>query len=296
MKYGTVTLGQVEAAINKLGGQEVWDAWLRGEKTMTVEDTIQLLFERNGRRIPQGLKAAVCDAKRDFRLDQPKLEVEADFANRIARLHDCLSMDTGVTAEQLKAETERLLVLIRENSQVANIVDGVFLPVVLPKFVTDDLGAELELYLAGVGNSYTKTFGDRKFYNHRKGTLASELNIVDGSRQYQLVERMKQGPVIGIYFPSPLQGFSIKADREQMATLPEGFILSGLDTAIAMVMYPDVLARDYRTPGLDLAAFSWRSSDYSLCFGASDDGLGFDYGGYLARAYSCYSGGLLFLG
>jgi hypothetical protein len=296
MKYGSVTLGQVEAAINKMGGQDVWDAWLRGEKTVTVEDAIRLFFDKHGRRISEDLQANVCDANRDFRLDWPKLEKEVDFANRILRLHGCLSIDTEVTAEQLMAETERLLAIIKENSQMANIANGVCLPVVLPKLVTDDLGAELELYLAGVNNSYGKTFDNRTFYNHRKGAMANEVSIIDGSRHDQLVARMKEGPVMGLHFPNPLQGFSIHASREQMSTLPEGFILSGMDTPIAMAMYPDILARDWNTPGLDLAALFWRSAGCSLRFGAGAGRLDFDRTGRLANAYDDYSGGLLFLG
>lgn len=296
MKYGSVTLGQVEAAINKLGGQEVWDAWLRDEKTVTVEDAIRLFFDKHGRRIPEGLQANVCDANRNFRLERPELDEEVDFANRILRLHGCLSIDTKVTAEQLKAETERLLAIINRNPQIVNIANGVCLPVVLPKLVTDDLGAELEMYLAGVNNSYTKMFSGRSFNNYRKGTLVNEVSVVDGSRHDQLIERMKQGPVIGLHFPNPLQGFSIHADREQMSTLPEGFVLSGMDTPIAMAMYPDILARDWNTPGLDMAALQWQSAAHSLLFKASGVKLGFGDSGYLADAHGSYSSGLLFLG
>jgi hypothetical protein len=273
MKYGSVTLGQ----------------------TVTI-DAIRLFFDKHGRRIPKGLQANVCDANRDFRLTQPKMDEEVDFANRILRLHGCLSIDTEVTAEQLMAETKRMQAVIRENSQIANIANGVCLPVVLPKLVTDDLGAELELYLAGVNNSYTKTFNDRSFNNYRKGDLGNKVSIVDGSRHDQLIEWMKEGPVFGLHFPNPLQGFSINANREQMSTLPEGFILSGMDTPIAMAMYPDILARDWNTPGLDMAALQWQSAGYSLYFRAYDDRLGFDGTAFLATAYALYSGGLLFLG
>ena len=268
-----------------------------GEKggEIVLREVLKKPFE-HGRRIPEGLQSNVCDADRDFRLDQPKLDEEVDFANRITRLHRCLSVDTKVTAEQLKAETERLLAIIRENSRIADIANGVYLPVVLPKLVTDDLGAELELYLASVKNSYAKTFGDRTFYNHRKGTLANQVSYVDGSRHDQLIERMKKGLVIGLHFPNSLQGFSIHADREQMSTLPEGFVLSGMDTPIAMAMYPDILARDRNTPGLDLAALQWQSVGYSFSFEASGDGLGFGRTGSMAYALGNYSGGLLFLG
>ena len=294
-KYADWTRGQVEALINIIG-EENAKGLLLGDISAEFKEVIKKLFDKHGRRIPEGLQANVCDANRDFRLNQPKLDEEVDFANRIIRLHGCLSIDTEVTAEQLKAETERLLAIIRENSQIANIANGVCLPVVLPKLVTDDLGAELELYLAGINNSYAKTFGDRKFYNHRKGTLANQVSIVDGSRHDQLIERMKQEPVIGLHFPNSLQGFSIHADREQMSTLPKGFILSGMDTPIAMVMYPDILARDWNTPGLDLAALQWQSAVYSLNFKAYDAELGFVDAGDLADAGDDFSGGLLFLG
>jgi len=296
MKYGEISLGQVEAAINKLGGLDVWNAWLRGEKTVIVQDAIKVLFDKNGRRIPDGLSANVCDADRNFWLNQPKLETEDDYANRITRLHTSLGINTGITVIQLREETERLLGLIRDNSQIANIVKGVWLPVVLPQLTSDDLGTALEQYLEGVSRSYVETFNDRTFYNYREGTLAGEVGIVDGSRHDQLIERMKQGPVIGLHFPNPLRGFSIYAQREQMSTLPEEFILSGLDTVIAMMMYLDVLARDWHTPGSDLAAVSWQAADDSLCFGAGDDLLSFGGRVYLAFARGCSSGGLLFLG
>lgn len=285
------------ALIKKLGGRGIAEAILRGEKKVTVEDAICLLFDKHGRRIPEGLKANVCDANRDFRLEQPKLDEEIDFANRILRLHGCLSIDTGVTAEQFKTETERLLTVIRGNSRISNMSNGIYLPVILPKLVTDDLGAELELYLAAVGNSYAKTFSERTFNNYRKGSLVSNVIITEGSRHNQLIEKMKQEVVMGIHFPNPLQGFSVNADIEQMSTLPEGFILSGMDTPIAMVMYPDILARDWKTPGLDLAAFSLgQSAVQSLDFRADDDELDFGDHGGLGHAYAHYSGGLLFLG
>ncbi len=254
------------------------------------------LFDEYGRRIPEGLQAKVCDANRNFRLNQPELERDAHYASRITRLHECLDLDTGITVQQLKAETERSLDRIRDDPRIAKITNGVWLPVIMPKLITDDLGTALEQYLEGVGESYAKTFSDRKFHNHCKGSLANEVSIVEGSRHDQLVERMRQGPVMGIYFPSSLQGHSIDAQKEQMSSLPKGFILSSMDTLSAMVMYLDILARDRNTPSLDMAALFWRSTDYSLGFRAGDDRLDFGSTDVLAYALGRYSGGLLFLG
>lgn len=294
--YDDLTGGHWKALGTKCGGFEKVLAILRGEKIVTVEDAIRLLFDKHGRRIPEYLKANVCDANKNFRLNWPRLDEEVDFANRIMRLHGCLGIDTEVTAEHLKAETDRLLAVIRGCPQIANIANGVCLPLVLPQLVTDDLGTELELYLAGVNSSYTKTFGDRKFNNHRKVTLANKVSIAPGSRHDHLIGRMEQGPVPALHFPSSLQGFSINASREQMSTLPEGFILSGMDTPIAMVMYPDFLACDWNTPGLDVAALKWQFVDYSLSFKARDDVLDFGSTDDLSYAGGSYSGGLLFLG
>lgn len=291
------TIGDLNALVKNLGEEEIGRKIQRGEVKVSFEDAVKTLFDKHGRRIPEGLQANVCDANREFRLDQPKLNKEVDFANRILRLHECLSIDTKITAKQLKAETERLLALIRDNSQIANIANGVYLPIILPKLVTDDLGAELELYLVGVNNSYAKTFGDRKLYNHRKGTLANEVSAVRGSRHNRLISRMKESPIIGLHFPNPLQGYSIHADREQMSTLPKGFILSGMDTPIAMAMYPDILARDWNTPGLDMSVLQWQSADgWALYFRAHGGRLTFDGTDDLALADGSYSGGLLFLG
>lgn len=293
-KYSDWTRGNVEALIN-IVGEENAKALLAGNISVKFEKVVRKLFDKHGRRIPDSLSANVCSANQNFRLDQPKMKAEVDYANRITRLHGCLDIDTKITAKQLKMETERLLGLIWGNSQITNITNGVWLPVILPQLTADDLGIALEQYLEAVDKSYAKDFDDRKFYNYRKGILANEVNIVDGSRHDQLISRMKQGPVMGIHFPNSLQGFSINASREQMSTLPEGLVLSGMDTPIAMAMYPDILARDFNTPDLDLSALSWQSAD-SLFFKAYDAHLDFDYTVNVAPAYDYYSGGLLFFG
>jgi hypothetical protein len=63
-----------------------------------------------------------------------------------------------------------------------------------------------------------------------------------------------------------------------------------------MIMYPDILARDYNTPGMDLSALQWQSAGYSLSFVSYGDRLSFGLYGDLSNALDDYSGGLFFLG
>ena len=74
-----------------------------------------------------------------------------------------------------------------------------------------------------------------------------------------------------------------------MAFLPESLVLSGpIDMAIVITSYPDVLVKDFNTPGYDCAAVSWKSADYSFDLRAYYDWLG--------SAYDDYSSGVVFLG
>jgi len=295
-KYADWTRGRIEALINIIGEKNAKEL-LAGNISAEFKEVIEKLFDKHGRRISESLQANVCNADRNFYLYQPKLETKADYANRIMQFHRCLGRDTGITAEQLKTEIERLLALIRGNLQIAKIANGVWLPVILPQLIVNDLGTVLAQYIEAVRRSYVKTFGDRKFFNFRKGTLANEVgNVDDGSQHNQLIKRMKQGPVMGIHFPNPLQGFSINASREQMSTLPKGVISSGIDTVIAMATYPDILARDWNTPNLDLAAFFWQSAtSYSLSFETFGDTLHFNCTSNLTDGCREKSSGLLFI-
>ena len=291
------TTGELNALVKNLGGEKVAKKIQRGEVRVSFENITNVLFDKNGQRIPKDLSADIRNINWGFQLDQPKLKTEIDYAKRIQQLYEYLGLDAEVTGKQFKTETERLLALIQKDSQIANIIKGVYLPVILPQLINEDLGTVLEQYLKTVQKNYTKTFDGRGFLNNCNGTLVGKVNTVDQSRHNQLVERMKQGLVIGIHFPNALQGFSINADREQMSTLPNGLILSGLDTLIALMMYPDILACSWNVPGLDLAALSWQATD-SFFFEADDDYLSFNSNNIdsLASAHDNYSGGLLFLG
>lgn len=293
VKHGTRTLGQVEAYLNMVAPTDL-DELLAGDAVIKIERGVKLLVDKNGRCIPSPtLAAAVRDPDSSFLLNQPVLASEADYANRLLKLRGNLGIDAGVSAAQFKLETERFLAELSGKPQIANLRKGVCLPLVLPRLDKADLGKRVELLVEAAGASYMGSFPGRAFNNLLRGSLAKQVSVVAGSRHKQLLEALEQGPVIALHFPGPLQGFSINAQREHMVCLPEELVLSGVDTLVAAIMYPEVLFRDVKIPVLDLAALSWRSADDSLCFKAYDDKLDFYYAADLAYAYAFCSGGLV---
>lgn len=299
VKFGNRSLGWYEALLNKLG-EENAQALLECEKSITWHDVVRTLVDKNGCVIPSRvLKNSYCNPNPDFYRRQP----EINYFERLARQKEFFPEGAGfLSAEEFEEQSRLLLDQISKDKLIKNLLKGVFLPVCFPhlKITKRNYGQiSDEVFLIAAGHSYESQFSDRgwKFYNHRKGTLKGEVEIVEGSRHDQLIKKMAQGPVPGIYFPNPMQGFSVLASREQLNFLPETLLLSGvIDAATAMVAYPDVLARDYKTPGLDLAAVSWRSAGHSLCFKAHVDSLDFPGCGPLGHARDYYSGALLFLG
>ncbi|OGL84328.1 hypothetical protein A3J03_00345 [Candidatus Uhrbacteria bacterium RIFCSPLOWO2_02_FULL_46_25] len=292
--------GQSEALLRNVwlagggdqGGNEAVHALLRGEMKVILQDAIVLLVDATGRCIPlPTIKGEHVDANRDFCLVQPAI----DYAAILGRLQQFFAPGMKfVSAEEFAKQATALITRIRETKQVANLLKGVCLPIVLPQITVANYGQTLEeTFLTAAERAYQAQYPDRTFYNYRAGTLAGQVQIVEESRHQRLVEKMAKGPVVLIHFPNPMQGFSIPADRKMISALPEGFMLAGaLDTATSVVAHTVTLARNYHTPGLDCAANSWRG--LSLCFKASDDGLGFRYRRLIADD-DC-SGGLSFVG
>lgn len=300
-KYSNWSLGQVEALINTIGEDNA-KALLAGdlavervEQSLRIKDAVKALWDKQGRRIPpRGLAAAVCDANREFRLVQPEL----DYEERLARLAEYLGIVSPISALEFQERVEAAHAMVAALPGCANLARAVRLPLCLFTAEFGDLGQVLdELFLPAVERSYKAQFPDRSFTNYRHGQLAEQVSIVSGSYYERFIQVLGRGAVVANYYPNPLQGFSVHAQREQMSTLPEGFILSGpLDAAMAWVMYPDVVARDYKTPCYDCSAVQWQSSARSLCFLAGGARARFGDWGALAGARDYCSGGLLFLG
>lgn len=297
--------GQEEALLRKLwlaaGGEKTGEkglrAVLRNELAITLVDAVLKLVDGNGQFIPlKGMTSGndFVDLNQRLRLVQPE---EISTVAILARLQQFFVGMTFVSVEEFNRRTLELLEMLKTVKQMKGLAKGAHFPICLPQMdVGDDYGEVLErVFLGAVKRSYEAQFPGRMFYNYRAGTLHGQVGVVDESRHGQLIKKMKSGPVVGIYFPNPMRGFSIPADRKLIQACPECFLLAGaIDTAVAMVAKPDVLARDVNTPILDCAANTWRSSGVSLCFNARGGRLEFGYG--VLRAIEGYSGGVLFVG
>lgn len=291
-KYGARLFGQVEAFFNMVEPADM-DRLLAGEASIKIVEIIRKLVDKNGRMIPPaGMKSAVCDPNTSFKLVQPKI----DYAERLNRLIRFFPGKTFLSAEEFQKRSEALLEQLRQDVILSNLLKGVFLPVCYPQFTFGDYGKDLEdVFLKAAGGSYKSQFPEREFNNYRRGELEKGVDIVEESHE-RFIAKMAKCPMVGIQF-FPLQGFSIQADRELMPSLPKSLYLSGpIDLAVAMTECPDVLARDFNTPGYDCAAISWGSAGYSLSFWACDDKLSFGSTGLLGLAGDDDSAGLVFLG
>ncbi len=293
--------GQIAAIFYKVSGGDrtKLEAILKDEVVVDLIEREAKLFDRNGRRIPKDLEAAVCDPDRNFYLKQPRLKTVDDYADRLVRFQEAFRSGPVMSAADFEGQSKKLIYEIKNSKSLGNLINGVYLPIILRQIGAKhfDYGRILEgVFLPALEFSHKKQFPKREFLNRRSGKLAGKISIADGGHE-KLVEIIKRENVVVIYFPNPLQGFSDFAAREQMSDLPESLILSGgFDIATAMAMYPDILARDFYTPGYDLSALSWQPPGYSLDFKTSNDILGFYGGASLGDAHNDSSSGLLFLG
>lgn len=296
-----MTGGQMAALIHKVGGLEIVQQILQGKVAITVADVIRKFFDKNGRSIPENLEASVCNPNSEYKLAQPEVLVNGCMAASFERVEKFLGDYLGrgmISYPDYQTQVNALVEKLKADEATANLLKGVWLPIVIPQTTFEDYGECLEtVFLPGVENSYKDQYPKRTFTNYRKGELVGNVSIVEGSRHDRLVSQIAEAPVVGIYFPNPMQGFSVNAQREFAQTLPESFLLSGgFDTATAMIMYPSVLAESNKTPGYDCAAMQYKAAGQSLGFGASGAWLGFGGEDGLGGACGGFSGGLLFVG
>lgn len=292
--------GQIAALIKAIGGQEAVGRLLRNEVEVTLTEIVRRYFDKNGRGIPDKLQAKSCAPDSSFKLERPDILANGFLQTAFERgenyLGDYLGRDKTPFEDYRKAIVE-LWEKLQDDEHLANLAKGTCLPLLLPQMSIDDLGTVTERLVETAGESYKECFPDRTWSNYRKGALTGNVSTVSGTRHERIIAQMADGPVSALYFPNPMQGFSVHAQREFEQILPESVSLTGtIEPAVAMTMYPKVLAHSYYTTGLECSAVQYKSSVQSLRWLALVDRLWFDCKVDLDNTSDWYSGGLLFVG
>ncbi len=266
VKYGKLTLNQIGALVNRVGGMAGVEDVLSHRKRVVLEDVIRLLFDKNGRGIPfPEMEGGVVDQRPSLTLAKPGL----DYLGRHARLQEFYGKDARfVSAAEFEDRCGAAIKRMADNSETENLLKGPYFPFVMPQ-LRGDLGTLLDdTMVPAMERSYLAQFPGRKLlYKQNVGALAGGVEVVAGTRQERLVEAMNQGPVVGIYFPC-LRGFSVVADAEFMAVSPETLILAGMEVPVIVTAYPEMVGGCYDTPCLDMASLRLRGSEQSICFWA----------------------------
>ena len=266
------------------------------QRTTKGDVFAESFFDDYGRRIPPaGLVAAVHQKNRRYFLCvQPKV----DYADIYARFETHMGAIGALSAAEFEDRAEGILKDLRSDERLNNITKGVGVPFILPQASCGDIGRELEqTYLKAVGQSFHDMFPGREFQNHHKGSLAGTFNITPGSRHERLVEAVRRAVVVGWYFPC-VTGYSIDAAIEQLASLPDKFLLAGgIDTCAAFIGSPDLLLRaDGYPPLLWFAALSGEKKGIGYHFEAYGYNLTFNRRPYLDLVAEYWACGLVVLG
>ncbi len=292
----------IEAFVNKLGGIENFVLGLRHDCDLILQPRFPKYFDKNGHGIPENLTATVCDSNKDYTLTQPDVLSNVFLAGCFVRAKNYLGdyLGRGMISYGSYQELVNIQVAkLKADESVANLLKGVWLPIIIPPMVIDDIGRSVETIVEAAGASYKDQYQNRKWENELKGKLAGNVTIIEGTRHDRLISQIAENSVVGIYFPNALQGFSVNAQREFVQRLPEGFSLTGaIEPSVALAMYPTVLAHGNKTPVYDCSALQYKPTyaEQSFYFGANDGRLEFDHKVGLIFENGTHSGGLLFVG
>ncbi len=285
-KYEKLNLGQIEALVNILGGMEVVKKILRGtKKPLPPDKGFRSLFDNYGRRVAPPTMSDKGGADPEVCLAQPAMHLPPGPGTRFKGLCERLGWQNQMTPEEFRARVDKAVEKINFGSireEVRGILGGVYLPFGLPQVTSSDCGEILDEL--GLINAVERVFKERfpegQFFGQEK-SLKGGFRLIEGSRHERFLEALTKEPVVAIYFPLALQGYLPDKAVEQMESLPEEFLLSGVvDTAAAIMMYPEVLLRDTCVPQLGCSAVKrWVTGVSSFDVSDGSDKITLAFGG-----------------
>jgi len=252
------------------------------------------LFDQDGRCIPGPTKAPVHrQSRRYFRLGDPAIDPEAILADTRRHLAPGLQTSAEAFATRIEATRRRL----EADPATRNILRGIAVPFILPRMTVGDIGTTFDTQLLpAVGQAFKARLPDFDFVNHHPAGTAEKLSPRAGGRHERLLAAVERDEVCGLYFPC-LTEYSVPAAVEQLADLPDLFLLSGpFDTAAALIGTPDLLLRkDGYPPLLWLSGAAAETPDVGYHFEAYGYNLTFNRRPHLGQAAEYWWHGLTVL-
>jgi len=199
-------------------------------------------FDEFGRCIPEGLSNAVHQESRRYFLIK---DVDINYSDIFNRIKKHLGSDGGITLEEFETRSKAILDGVNSDPQTKNITNGIAVPFFIPQNNSSDIGKSLvENYLIALKNSFQELNPEYEFIDHCTEDLTGNIKVSSNTRHQDLVDRLKQETIVGVYFPSLLE-YSIPACIERLKSLPSNFLLAGaFDTSAAFIGYPNLLLRE----------------------------------------------------
>jgi len=261
---------------------------------MNLKKSAIPLFDDRGFRVTAGLQSKTC--KPDIattRYDRFSHDMPG-YEESLGRLRVTEMVPPGFSAAMLWARAQALKDELAADRQIAGILNNICLPVFIPSVRFDDQGSFFDtIMLSHVKSAYKEQFPGREFISHCQGRLAGQVKQINVDRQPAQTTTRPEG-LVALFFPEALRGFSVNAQVEQMAALPQNrFVLSGpIVMSMVFIMHPKELARDMYVPGL--VAASARYGTNVICFRAYNDSLQVGTRNHLDEAFDSSSGGLFY--
>jgi hypothetical protein len=276
-KFKDFDIGQLEALVKLLGGLDVAIEILRGRKDFVLTDNVKTLADETGRCIPDPALTHFVTPGVGSIWNFPHPEINSNFyQDGFKRLSKYLG-NCGVSLDQFENEAETIRQNALGHPRLANFFKGLCVPVIIPSTVcTKNPGKLVNDLLHSMIMIYRNQFLNKEFKIDIREYDGLYLELIKSCESILFDHCADNKPLIGWHLASAMHGFSIWAQREQIKSLPDNhLILSGYDTIIAYIGYPDLMTGN-GLPNFSLPLFKQRFvSGYELVFMNNQDDLCF---------------------
>lgn len=257
---------------------------------------MQLSVDLNGRVIPTGSERVYSATdRRYFCLEQPKLDSLAIYQRFVKFFGTGPFVD--LDSSEFTRQVERLKSEVQADPSLSNLLQGIYVPFILPKlsFFKD---APLEQLVVAAGRSFEDCYPNFEFRFLAENDLDAMLEWRQDSRWENIHKIWNERSVVGLYFPTALSGFAIPDHTVVLSRLAKNLILSGIpEAASAFVGSPGLLMKsDGKYPNLlALTAFLPKEQSQShmfYFFEAYGWNLYFNKRSQIGAVSEYYSGGI----